>query len=920
MVKQLKVERSPKGLFSFPNPLSEVPEGALVEALNVVIDREGVLSKRRGFARYGQATQALVNAIFEFKDRLLIHEGSSLRYDSDGGGTWISYSGLFGAPDADIKMHGVEDVSGALYLTSDTGVRTTDGLTKSPVPAGVPVALDVDLTFTGTGGSWFLVDTQVGYRIVWGRIDDLQRVIRGAPSMRETVPNVKTTGLAWSRSGTDVTITHTAHGFSNGDTVEILNSSDTTAIPNGAYVISSVLTNSYHIVGINAGGTSGTLSDGKRFNVNVRFTIPDGIKVGDFYEIYRTDLSAAATADPGDRHFRIERKTVQAADLAGKTITFLDNFDPAFLGEDLYSNAEVEGLGKVNTPPPWARDLALFKLHLHYANTMRPEFVELKLNTTLGISNDTDFIRFTIGPDSFTYTAAAAEDIPTRKWQNFAAVAGLLESQKVERSAKSLVRVINRDTGNTNLYAWYVSGIEDAPGSIVVERRTLNTARFTVTVNSSGFGGKWTPALPTSGSAVSSDNDRGINRLYRAKLDQPQAVPELDWDPVGSAKFAILRILALRDSLIILKEEGVWRLSGESEAHFTIKQLDPTTHVRAPEAAVVLDNAVYCLSTQGVVRITEAGTQIVSRPIEGELKELFSVQGYERFTHAVGYESERKYILFTVDQGTGAAPTVAWVYDYLTRAWTKWQKRIRAAHVLFKRDKLYLAHDLDQTVLEERKTFSLATNFQDYQDEAIAGVATVTAVGTTTSIYGETVTQVDVTWPYHMPIAEGWGFTQGTQVAAVTAVTILDPPFNEHFRLALDQENPNYITGACTMTIGIPSRARWTPEDADQPGVLKQYMEVQAYLEEIRNTTVPTTYRLGFRSDLHATESFVSNIRNTSPFIVGGTPLRVIVPRDERLGRSLEVVFEHKYIMESFHLLALSYIFRPISERTAVRT
>lgn len=38
-----------KGLFTHPNPFSEVPPGALLEASNVVIDREGIIENRIGF-------------------------------------------------------------------------------------------------------------------------------------------------------------------------------------------------------------------------------------------------------------------------------------------------------------------------------------------------------------------------------------------------------------------------------------------------------------------------------------------------------------------------------------------------------------------------------------------------------------------------------------------------------------------------------------------------------------------------------------------------------------------------------------------------------------------------------------------------------------------------------------------------------
>ena len=63
-------------------------------------------------------------------------------------------------------------------------------------------------------------------------------------------------GLSWSRSGTTITITSTAHGLSNGDYVVVRNMGDTDYVYG---VISSVSTDSFQITNaISSGDTSGT--------------------------------------------------------------------------------------------------------------------------------------------------------------------------------------------------------------------------------------------------------------------------------------------------------------------------------------------------------------------------------------------------------------------------------------------------------------------------------------------------------------------------------------------------------------------------------------------------------------------------------------------------------------------------------------
>ena len=53
MPVQISPKRQVKGIYSNYNNSSGIPEGGLLEADNCVSDRPGVLSKRRGFNRYG---------------------------------------------------------------------------------------------------------------------------------------------------------------------------------------------------------------------------------------------------------------------------------------------------------------------------------------------------------------------------------------------------------------------------------------------------------------------------------------------------------------------------------------------------------------------------------------------------------------------------------------------------------------------------------------------------------------------------------------------------------------------------------------------------------------------------------------------------------------------------------------------------
>src|SRR5690606_33655051 len=115
---------------------------------------------------------------------------------------------------------------------------------------------------------------------------------------------------------------------------------------------------------------------------------------------------------------------------------------------------------------------------------------------------------------------------------------------------------------------------------------------------------------------ITSTNNESVNRVYFSKLGQPEAVPSVNYIDVGPQDQAIERIVALRDNLFVLKTDGVYIIDGVSAPNFSVRLLDNSSNIIAPDTAVVLSNQIYALSSQGVVTITETGVGIISRPIE----------------------------------------------------------------------------------------------------------------------------------------------------------------------------------------------------------------------------------------------------------------------------------------------------------------
>jgi hypothetical protein len=233
---------------------------------------------------------------------------------------------------------------------------------------------------------------------------------------------------------------------------------------------------------------------------------------------------------------------------------------------------------------------------------------------------------------------------------------------------------------------------------------------------------------------VFSDNSINSNRVYFSKINQPEHVPLINFIDVGPKDKAIQRILALRDSLVILKEDGVYILSGQSAPDFSVRLMDSSAITIAPDSAVNLNNLVYVLSSQGVVTVSETGVGVISRNIENKIQEVANAKFTFKLTSwGISSESDRCYILFLPSKSSEVIATQAFRYNTFTRTWTRWTKPASCGVVNPENDKIYLGDGSGRDyVLEERKNYER----QDYSDREF--IISLLPSGVSDSIYSVT--------------------------------------------------------------------------------------------------------------------------------------------------------------------------------------
>lgn len=631
-------------------------------------------------------------------------------------------------------------------------------------------------------------------------------------------------------------------------------------------------------------------SSGGTRDVSLTFTIPAGISTSDFFQVYRSKESTSSTDEPNDELQLVYEKNPTAGEITAKSITYTDSTPVSLMGASLYTNASQEGVQESNDEPPFAKDIALFKNYTFFANIKTKHKLSIKLLSAGGsglIANDTITI------NGVVYTAKASETIASGF---FKVSTGGSASQNISDTAQSLVKVINQYTANTDIYAYYQSGFQDLPGQILLSMRSLGTTSFGVSVSR---------AIAWDLSTGTSSNDDFQNGLMWSKDKQPEHVPTAHLEFVGSKNYPIRRIIALRDSLFILKADGVFRLTGGGGS-WSIDPLDTSTKIIAPDSASVVNNQIFCLADQGVVGISDVGVQVMSRPVEDQIISLISedFDKLKNLSFGVSYETDRKYILHTISNSSDLAPTQAIVYNTFTQAWSIWEKEAKHAFVSPTDDKIYICNSSDKHVLQERKSLT----FTDYIDEEVDGFSIVSASGQ--SIELNTVANLEV------------GYLLYHSSAVYSVITAI----NSFSRVVTVNDIKTWPTGAVTVYKSIPCELEYAAQYFKNPGVMKHFQEVAVLFREANfingYISFYTDYSGGYSNTLFR-GNFGGGLWGLFAWglipwggVIRPKPIRVFVPREKSRGSSLSIRISIANAYAKWSINGLSLQFEYVSDRT----
>ena len=781
------------GLWPSPNDYT-TREGALDVATNIVIDQADLGESRRGF-------EILLDNASAGLDGYLLKSFTATAPNADSY-SLLTYRLNSGASDGKLLLDDADTINGDktflpppgakvcrmlnwgkyIYVSTEFGIKRYSAALNASVAAGIPQALDLELSLSGSSG--FLTSNTVA-TITANRTSgsstlahisdaDISNALIGQILSGTGIPTGTTilsitlstpvvvypstaltagsavvvvsanTGIAnnqlvsgtgiptntrvQSISGTSITLTNNVIltgsetiTFSSDNTITMSanatsgsSSSTSIALTNGSQVGYRLVwgfRNENNAVSLGAPSGFAVISNdtGGTRDVQAIAAIPEGITTDYFYQLYRSAATPTISVSPADQEQLVVEGFPSSGDISSGYVTITDQTPDSLKGESLYTGTDVEGITQANYPPPVAADICNFRGYTLYANYSLPYQIQITMDgvgSPNGVQVD-DTVTFDDGTSPFTLTGKSSETISSGQFKIFTSGT---PAQNIANTTDSFIRVLNRYPSNTIVYAYLISGPNDLPGQILIQART-NIGAFTVIA--SAHGDAWTPDLT---SAQSATQDTTKNGLLVAKTQQPEAVPRINQFKAGAIDNEIVRVIALRDYVIVLTTGGVFRLTGQTITDFVLEPFDNTIFIVAPETAVALGNECWCLTLQGVVSISDGGVKLRSvLELNEQLSMLISSaqSTVANVAFAVGYETNQRYILALPQTSGDTTCSFEYCFNYITERWTSWDRNCTAGYVNNKKG-LYLGNGNNTNVVKERKN----GNYTDYVDES----------------------------------------------------------------------------------------------------------------------------------------------------------------------------------------------------------
>lgn len=807
------------GLYTNPNPQPPLkpPPGALLRADEVVFRRPGTAEPRPGFKDAGTNALARLYALMVF-DSSAIRVGPTL----GGGSSTYNHNGATAVYDADAafthaalqwsrdNIRGLETRKN-LYLTTTDALRYLESGTSAIGRAAgmLPPNITTGVVYDSGAASQFLpANYYVSYRFVFKRTDANGYVRYSAPSARFVVQagaSARSVSLAygWRVPG----------GLMSTDVIQVYRSEVAAVVPDDEHFLIDEFSPD-----ASAGDANKDWGRGSSY-IDVKSDAALGQAL--YTNSTATDGSAAASAI---RPPACTDLALYQGSLFWSRLT--DFARVSFQYEQAGLIATAAGVGR--------RALTGTRTHNAQTITGASTTTGLKvgmlllnaagwLTADLGVTQSTPVRITSIVGTTITLSdtwggstdgAPVALQFADSICIGSTATAG--NYYRADQASRMISAIIGGaletdpastpDAGGLHSTAVTAYGTGDATNSngnnppVTIEGLVAGSS-FTI---SATHGSEYSPPLPEhTATQTTVTADALQNVVGWSQRDQPEFRQLADRNYIGNADSPILRALATKDAVWLLKGvgDGIYRLSGMgAETGFRVDLFDSTTYLLHPNLACVLDDVIYAWTNKGLCAISDAGVIPVSQPwIGADTRTMETVVTHVTAANfacfAVANPKDGEVVFGLPRKDLSASPDAAektYVFSTRTRAIAQWFVGSTVHCCASAAGNLLLFGHSDTSTLDvERSPFESHPLNADAAFDA-----------TISSIVGNTVTLSGAVSGWTP--ATGDLVRVGTGFALITVATS-STVFDVHDGTAI-------ATGAATAYVAFTSALAWLPK------------------------------------------------------------------------------------------------------------
>lgn len=917
----------PVGLYTDPSPYGEVPAGALSTASDVSIRRKGIVQQRPGFAPVSPHPTPAAGYNQAFR---LIPFGSDVLVICNDEGTanekgyWLS-SGteVFGGPVASTVLSAEygrafwAKAREALYIGGDTFTyKLTSNTDVQGDAAGLPRAHSIRASLTVLAGTMLATNSEVAYRVIWRRKDANGNVLRSSPSPRCVVRNASGATVY----DVDVYVTIPVEIVA-GDTAEVYRS-NAIAFASGSPDDELGLVKEYTIVAgdktANVFSFTDTRPDNTRGAIYYAAPSREGIQNSNERPPLAKDLAFFADSMFYAGGAGFEQMSVELLDVAG--VGDADGFgyrtttsDDITTGVANITLASIVGVTvgmavSEGTAQPDAGNANLA------ANTIITGMPGGNVITVSPVPTGTPGAGRTVRIHDVLKVLTSADASPAVFYASdgwSAAYTGLSGRSFPVTSAFADERLDIRDTSialahaidswlDASNYAHVPNVIrtssddaETAQGNMLWRARWPGTAhRFAITsTHGTAFSFRHQGTVTGSNNPMSSA-DEGQNILWWSKFNQPEAVPPLNFAPVGAENDPILRVVPLADAMYVFKLSGeVYRVTGAgADAGFRLDLVSTSCRLLSWNCLDVLGDQIVVWSAEGLGFFTERGVVRIDEPIRNILEPFTRYYSPNESTAPSGgptsgaipivFANERVgEIVVGIPNTTsiGEVCSVMYVFNVNTSAWVMWEKAFRTMAVKASGALLFSdgADAASTFTIYEERIASLPGSVilpgavqSEYYDEEIASV-------TVSSVSPNDSTLITIAGGSGWTPIAGDALVQSGEVFLVVKVTSATVFYVDRAGITTG--------GGRTARVGINGIIRFTHTALGSPAMLARWgNRTDEFLSHFGIARV----LLGVASNWQEVEE-TQTLANTFHETAAPRPVRSMIPRSAALATSI---------------------------------